>query len=136
MDLQVTGTITKILPKQEGVSARSGNAWCKQDYVLTEEGGNPQYPSSVCFQVFGADKIAEMAFQYGERVTVHLDITTNEWKDKVFNQINCWKVDRAYGQQPQAPQPAVTQPVPQAGNQGDPQPATTPQQEQSDDLPF
>ncbi len=147
MDIQIIGTITKVLPKVEGVSAKSGNAWAKQEYVITEEGGNSQYPSSICFQIFGEERISSMNIQEGERVRVHLDCSTNEWKDKVFNSINCWKVDRnsqqqdnqvAYAnQQPsQAQQPSQQQQIPpQVNNQGAPQQQPAPQA-QTDDLPF
>lgn len=145
MDIQVTGTITKILPKMEGVSAKTGKSWAKQEYVITEDGGNSQYPSSICFQIFGEEKISSMNLREGEHVCVHLDSTTNEWKDKVFNSINCWRVDRnsqqqdnqvAYAnQQPeQAQQPSQQQQFPpQVNNQGVPQQQPTPQDDQ---LPF
>ncbi len=145
MDIQIIGTITKVLPKVEGTSSRTGNAWAKQEYVITEEGDNPQFPSSVCFQVFGEDRITLMNIQEGERVRVHLDCSTKEWNDRVFNSIYCWKVDRnsqqqgnqvAYAnQQPeQAQQPSQQQQFPpQVNNQGVPQQQPTPQDDQ---LPF
>lgn len=86
-----------------------------------------------------------MNLREGEHVCVHLDSTTNEWKDKVFNSINCWRVDRnsqqqdnqvAYAnQQPeQAQQPSQQQQFPpQVNNQGVPQQQPTPQDDQ---LPF
>ncbi len=144
MDIQIIGTITKVLPKVEGTSSRTGNAWVKQEYVITEEGGNSQYPSSICFQIFGEEKISSMNIQEGERVRVHLDCSTNEWKDKVFNSINCWKVDRNSQQQgnqvahanpqpEQAQQPSQQQFPPQVNNQGVPQQQPAPQDDQ---LPF
>lgn len=147
MDIQIIGTITKVLPKVEGTSSRTGNAWAKQEYVITEEGGNSRYPSSVCFQIFGQDKIASMNLQEGERVRVHLDISTNEWKDKVYNTITCWKVDRnsdngnqviypEQAQQPSQPSQQPPQTQAQANVQSAPQQHAPQKQSQENDLPF
>ncbi|WP_052044983.1 DUF3127 domain-containing protein [Prevotella amnii] len=144
MDIQVTGTITKILPKMEGVSAKTGKSWAKQEYVITEDGGNSQYPSSICFQIFGEEKISLMNLREGEHVCVHLDSTTNEWKEKVFNSINCWKVDRFATEQKgnavmyanqQSPQQNDQPFPPQVNDQGVPQQQNAPQAK-TNDLPF
>lgn len=147
MDIQIIGTITKVLPIEKGTSSRTGNEWQKQEAVLVEEGGNSRYPSSVCFQIFGQDRITSMNLQEGERVRVHLDISTNEWKDKVYNTITCWKVDRnsdngnqvIYPEQAQQPsQPSQQPPQTQAQTnvQSAPQQQAPQKQSQENDLPF
>lgn len=89
--MEVTGKIIAVLPEQGGVS-KAGNEWKKQEYVLeTQE----QYPKKVCFQIFGADKIAQSAIQVGETLTVSFDIDSREYQGRWFTNINAWRVERA-----------------------------------------
>lgn len=88
--MEVTGRVIAVLPEQGGVS-KSGNEWKKQEYVIeTQE----QYPKKVCFQIFGADRIAQAAIQPGEMITVFFDIDSREYQGRWFTNISCWKVDR------------------------------------------
>lgn len=156
MDIQLIGTIVRVLPMQSGTK-RDGGEWQKQDYLLSVEG--ERYDNKVCFQIFGAEKIARMGLKENERVRVHLEIRANEYNGKFYNSIDCWKVDRNSDQQqqqqgnavvnasPQAaqtqqqpPQQPVAQPSqqqfpPQVNSQGEPQQQASPQA-QTDDLPF
>ena len=66
--MEITGKIIQVLPEVGGVS-KAGNEWKKQEYVLET---HDQYPKKVCFQIFGADKIAQAAIQPGEELTVSL----------------------------------------------------------------
>ena len=68
--MEITGKIIQVLPEVGGVS-KAGNEWKKQEYVLET---HDQYPKKVCFQIFGADKIAQAAIQPGEELTVSFDI--------------------------------------------------------------
>ena len=68
--MEITGKIIAVLPEQGGVS-KNGNEWKKQEYVLET---HDQYPKKVCFQLFGADRIAQAAIQPGEELTVSFDI--------------------------------------------------------------
>ena len=121
MDIIVTGQIVQALPVQQGVSQRTGQPWMSQEYVLCHEPG--QYPKSVCFRVFGQDKIQQMNIQMGEQLSVHLNISCQQsQRGGYFNSIDCWKVERA-GQQPQYQQqmpPQQTQFPPQVNQQGQP----------------
>lgn len=88
--MEITGKIIAVLPEQGGVS-KTGNEWKKQEYVLeTQE----QYPKKVCFQLFGADRIAQAAIQPGETLTVSFDIDSREYQGRWFTNINAWKVER------------------------------------------
>ena len=69
--MEITGKIIQVLPEVGGVS-KAGNEWKKQEYVLET---HDQYPKKVCFQIFGADKIAQAAIQPGEELTVSFDMT-------------------------------------------------------------
>jgi hypothetical protein len=154
MDIQLIGTIVRVLPLQKGTK-RDGGEWQKQEYLLSVE--DERYDNKVCFQIFGAEKIAIIGLKENERVRVHLEIRANEYNGKFYNSIDCWKVDRnSDGQQGNAvvnasPQATPTQqqpaqePVaqssqqqqfpPQVNSQGEPQQQDAPQAK-TDDLPF
>ena len=154
MDIQLIGTIVRVLPMQSGTK-RDGGEWQKQDYLLSVEG--ERYDNKVCFQIFGAEKIARIGLKENERVRVHLEIRANEYNGKFYNSIDCWKVDRnSDGQQgnavmnssPQAapPQQQQQEPVaqssqqqqfpPQVNSQGEPQQQAAPQAQEAEPLPF
>lgn len=99
MDVIMSGQVTAILPAQTGVSQRSGQPWMSQEYVLCHEPG--QYPKSVCFRIFGQEKIQQAAIQMGETITVHLNIDARQGQKGYFNSIDCWKVERAQMMQQQ-----------------------------------
>ena len=135
MDIQLVGTITNILPPVSGTSAKG--EWVRQEFILSVE--NEQYPRSVCFQIFGKDRIDEAALQLNERVRVHLDINANEYNGKFYNTINCWKVDRNNQQNVQGnpvyyPNQPVTPPA-NPTSAPSPQSASQPNPD-DDDLPF
>ena len=143
MDFVVSGVITQVMQPQSGVSQRSGQPWQSQEFVLTYEQG--QYPKSLCFRVFGSDKLQQFAIQQNEMITAHLNITCQQSRNGgYFNSIDCWKVERAgqqqFVQQPMtgaAPfppqQPVQQQPV---ASPFPPQPAGVNQPAQGQQLPF
>lgn len=92
--MEISGKIIAVLPEQGGIS-KAGNEWKKQEYVLET---HDQYPKKVCFQIFGADRIAQAAIQPGEEVIVSFDIDSREYQGRWFTNINAWKVDRPAAQ--------------------------------------
>ena len=103
--MEIQGIITAILPERSGVSARG--EWKSQEFVITTQ---EQYPRMICFQAFGADKIAMFALQMGEAVIVSFDISAREYQGRYFNQLNAWKVERPAAQQAPAAAPSVGTP--------------------------
>lgn len=130
MDIEFTGAIIAALPVQQGTSKRDGKPWAKQEFVIEEL--NQRYPSRICFQVFGSDKLQQFNIGQGEILTVHLSPNANQAQDgsgRWFNQVDCWKVSRPGAQQ--APRLSAAgqpyqQPTTYAGGAGQP----------SDGLPF
>lgn len=126
--MELTGKIIAVLPERGGVSQRTGSEWKVQEYVLeTQE----QYPRKMCFDVFGADKIAQFAIQIGEVLTVSFDIDAREYNGRWFNSIRAWKVERGAAQAPadapgMPPVPPVAPGAPVDFSSGD----------SKDDLPF
>lgn len=128
--MELTGKIIAVLPERGGVSQRTGSEWKVQEYVLeTQE----QYPRKMCFDVFGADKIAQFALKIGEQVTVSFDIDAREYNGRWYNSIRAWKVDRSMATDPAMPD--AMPPFPPAG--GMPAaPASFATDDSKDDLPF
>ncbi len=139
--MEITGRIIEVLEARGGTSARTGQPWKMQEFVL--ETINEQFPRRICFNVFGEDKLAMMNIQKDEVMTVYFDINAREYQGRWYNDIRAWKVDRNINAAPQpgvAGQPpfnAAPQQSTQAAQQATPQ--TPPPFEggnESEDLPF
>lgn len=107
--MEFTGKIIAILQPKGGVSKSTGNEWKAQEYVIEN---HDQYPRKMCFEVFGADKIAQFNIQMGEELTVSFDIDARQWQDRWFNSIRAWKVEHlsvsgATGAAPESMESAV-----------------------------
>lgn len=89
--MEITGKIIAVLPPSSGVSARTGNPWMSQDYVIET---HDQYPRKCCFRVFGEDKIKNFNIQIGEEMTVSFDIDCHEYGGRWYNDIRAWAVNR------------------------------------------
>ena len=63
--MDLTGRIIAVLQPQSGVSARTGNSWMSQDYVIEVPG---QYPRRCVFRIFGEDRIKQFNIQMNEDV--------------------------------------------------------------------
>lgn len=136
--MEITGKIIAVLPANSGVSARTGNPWKSQEFVIET---HDQYPRKCCFRVFGEDKINQFNIQSGEELTVSFDIDAHEYNGRWFNNITAWAVNRNVQQAVTAPQasgnmpPFQAQPVSQSaapfsGGQ------ETASENSADDLPF
>lgn len=128
--IKLTGRIAKVLPLQQGVSARTGNQWQSQEYVLeyfTWSGS--MYPDKVVFKVFGEDKIRQFALkELEENITVFLRFTVREHEGRFYNEVNCYNVMRNLQNLEQtrpAEAPATSTSTPQPTTEGN-----------ADDLPF
>ena len=91
--MEFRGKIIEILPLKSGKSKTTGNEWKAQEYVI-EDSNSGQYPRRMCFEVFGADRIAQFNIQKDEELTVSFDIDARQWQDRWFNSIRAWKVER------------------------------------------
>ena len=101
--MEITGKIIAVLPANSGTSARTGNPWMSQTYVIETQG---QYPKKLAFDVFGEERIKQFNIQQGEELTVRFDIDAHEYQGRYFNQIRAFNVEKS-GQQ------AIQQPTPQ-----------------------
>ena len=105
--MELTGRIIAVMPAQSGVSARTGNNWMSQEYVIEVPG---QYPRKCVFRLFGEDRIKQFNIQQGEDLTIQFDIDAHEYNGRWFNEVRAYNVVRGQVQQPAAG-PA---PIPQA----------------------
>ena len=128
--IRLTGRIAKVLPLQQGVSARTGNQWQSQEYVLeyfTWSGS--MYPDKVVFKIFGEDKIRQFALkELEENIIVFLRFTVREHDGRFYNEVNCYNVMRNLQNLEQTrptEAPATSTSTPQPTTEGD-----------ADDLPF
>ena len=88
--MEITGKIIAVLPERGGTS-KTGNEWKMQEYVLET---HEQFPKKLCFNVFGADKIAQFNIQAGDELTVSFDINAREYNGRWYNDIRAWRVER------------------------------------------
>ena len=144
--MDLTGKIIAIMEARSGVSARTGNPWMMQDYVLEVPG---QFPRRMVFNIFGEERIKQFALQAGEEVTVQFDIDAREYQGRWYNDIRAYNIIRggqmagtvpaatpfppAGGAQPAAPAPAAA-PQPSAAPFPPAQEASA--ENSADDLPF
>lgn len=134
--MDLTGKVIAIMEARGGVSARTGNPWMTQEYVIEVPG---QYPRKMLFNIFGEDKIKQFNIQPGEEITVQFDIDAREYNGRWFNDIRAWNILRGQvaGTVPAAttfPQQQAT--APDAATSPFP-PSQEPANEgTADDLPF
>ena len=127
--MELTGKIIAVMEARGGVSARTGNSWKTQEYVLEVPG---QYPKRCVFNVFGEDRINQFNIQNGDELTIQFDIDAREYNGRWYNDVRAYNVIR--GQQPVAG--ASVAAAPSAATSPFP-PAQEPASEgSSDDLPF
>ena len=146
--MELTGKIIAVLPANSGVSARTGNPWMSQEYVIEVPG---QYPKKCVFRIFGEDRIKQFNIQQGEDLTVSFDIDAHEYNGRWFNQIRAFNVEKSGLQtqivdvvMPHGATQAPQQHVPQQQNMFNAgvqnatpyQPTQQPQAADPDSLPF
>jgi len=121
---EITGAVHKIF---NTVTFPSG--FTKREFVVMEEDGNyPQYHKIEVVK----DKCASLdRLSEGMEIKVTVNLRGNEYDDKFYNSLGCWKWDVLSGEAPQQQQAPAQQPQQQASTQ---QPA--PQQEIDTDIPF
>ena len=69
--MELQGKVIAVLPERSGVSQRG--EWKAQSYVIET---HEAYPKKLCFDVFGADRMAQFNIQSGEEILVSLMLTS------------------------------------------------------------
>ena len=92
MALELEGRIVRKLNVQSGTSARG--AWSKQEFIFEYQEGN--FPSQVCFNVWGDDKVRELEkYQVGDKVKVSFNLSAREYNGRWYNDIRAWRIEPA-----------------------------------------
>lgn len=134
--MELQGKVIAVLPERSGVSARG--EWKAQSFVIET---HEQYPKKLCFDVFGADRLAQFNIHSGEVINVSFDIDAHEYQGRWFNSIRAWNVTKVSQQAmaSSANAAGVANPTNQQ-NLFPPEQQSAQQQAQqrgnSDDLPF
>lgn len=123
--MELYGKIIKALPPRTGTSA-SGKDWQCNTYVLQTQDA---YPRHVAFDVFGAERIAQMGIQEGESLTVSFEIDAHEYQGRWYNSVRAFSVARPAAAQSFTGAAPGVPPVP-------PAPPVVGGGEAEDDLPF
>ncbi len=111
--MELTGKIIAIMEARGGTSAKTGNAWMVQEYVIEVPG---QFPKHCAFSIFGEDRIKHFNIQKGEDLTVQFDIDAKEFNGRWYNDIRAYNVIRSSVQQPATTNAnAVENPFPPIG---------------------
>lgn len=86
MIITVQGRILDAMPPVSRISQNTGNEWKSQQYIIAVDDNSEDY---ICFQVFGAERIASYDLKRGKRVAVTLEIESKEWNGKWVTNISC-----------------------------------------------
>ena len=87
--MELQGKVIAVLPERSGVSARG--EWKAQSFVIET---HEQYPKKLCFDVFGADRLAQFNIQSGEEILVSFDLDAHEYNGRWFNSVRAWNIQR------------------------------------------
>ena len=133
--MEITGKVIKVLEPMSGISAKNGEKWVKNSFVL-ETGG--QYPKTLCFTVMGQERWDKMGIKVGGNFSVSFDPESREWNGKYFTDLSAWKaVNLDAGQSAQTQQPAAQAPAAAPANGVSPFPTADAQPAGgADDMPF
>ena len=111
MALELEGRIARKLPVQQGTSARG--AWAKQDFIFEYQEGN--YPSQVCMNVWGEDKVKELErYHVGDKVKISFNLSSREYNGRWYTDVRAWRIEPAAAPAPAPVAPPVTQDDPYA----------------------
>ena len=148
-NLELEGRLVRKLDVQTGRSARGD--WSKQEFIVEYQEGN--FPSSVCFSVWGPDKVRDLErFQTGEEIRVSFNASSREYNGRWYTDLRAWRItpatQAAQGAPVQAPSYAPSYaPAPAAAVRGAqdipagfgpsaPAPTLDDMPGETDDLPF
>lgn len=110
--MEITGRISKVLPLQQGTSARG--PWSKATIVIEYQSGN--YTNLLALENMGkAEEFA--ALPLGAEFKFWFDVTSREYQGKYYTQCTCFNWQSADATQASNPAPApAASPAPQAAS--------------------
>lgn len=123
MSYEASGTIKLINDTQTFPSG-----FTKREFVITTE--HDKYPQDLKFEVVKDRCDMLDQFSVGQKVQLNFDIRGNEYKDRYYVNLACWKIEAAEGGD--APAAAAT-----ADSSPEPSPSDLRKEDDfDDDIPF
>ena len=123
MSYEASGTIKLINETQTFPSG-----FTKREFVITTE--HDKYPQDLKFEVVKDRCDLLDQFSVGQKVQLNFDIRGNEYKDRYYVNLACWKIEAAEGGD--APAAAAT-----ADSSPEPSPSDLRKEDDfDDDIPF
>lgn len=126
MSYEASGTIKLINDVQTFPSGFS-----KREFVITTE--HDKYPQDLKFEVV-KDRCSLLDdFEVGQKVQLNFDIRGNEYKDRYYVNLACWKIEAADG----GGAPAASASSASSDSSGEPSPSDLRKEDDfDDDIPF
>ena len=122
--MEINGLVYKILPVQNGTSARG--EWQKREIIIEQP---DEFNRKVCVTFFG-DKAAEAAnLREGDKVSISINIESREYNGRWYTNVNAWRIN-------QAPAAAAAPSAPAVEEAPFTEPAMPATADDVDDLPF
>lgn len=88
--MELEGRIVRKLNVQTGTSARG--AWAKQEFIFEYKEGN--YPSQVCMNVWGEDKVKELErYQVNDHVKISFNLSSREYNGRWYTDVRAWRIE-------------------------------------------
>ena len=115
MAMELEGRIARKLNVQTGTSARG--AWAKQEFIFEYQEG--QYPSQVCMNVWGEDKVKDLEkYQVGDKVKVSFNLSSREFNGRWYTDVRAWRIEPAVQAAPVQSAPPISQEDPYMSGAG------------------
>ncbi len=99
------------------------SGFTKREFVITT--GDENYPQDIKFELIKDKCVWLDKYSDGQDVTVSFDIRGNEYKDKYYVNLNCWKIQGGSSNSNTAPQATTSTEV-----------EPSPEDLANDDIPF
>ena len=92
--MEFKGRIYKVMPITEGVN-RAGDKWQKQEFLFEYfEHDTDRYTDKVALSIMN-ERIKECDLHEGEEVTIGFGHTVREYQGRYYNDIRCYKIEKA-----------------------------------------
>lgn len=96
MSLQLSGTIHSIGKPEQGISAKTGNPWRKQIFVLKYKDGTMDKLVELTCMGDRVDTVASL--RAGQAVTCSFNLESREYNGKYYTNATCWKIETGQSQ--------------------------------------
>ena len=84
-----TNIMTGVL-KLKAETQTFASGFCKREFVITTE--DPKYPQDIKFEVLKDECDKLDSHKVGDTLEVHFNIRGNEYNDKYYINLQCWRI--------------------------------------------